>query len=223
MKKLFFGIAFVAICSCILISCDKKGQNEPTTDDPTPSYEDPKCGENLHWSYDENTYTLDITGSGAMFDYDTVGPWGKPAELLGYYEDGAMAGMPIYRYRTIKQINLPEGLTHIGNRAFAFDASGEITNIIIPNSVVSIGEFAFCGCTNLSDITIGSDCARIGENAFGANYALQRIICYATFPPVWATNAYWGNKDIPVYVPLGSVDAYKSAVGWRDFIIQAIP
>lgn len=41
MKKLLFSIAFVAICSCIFISCDKKGQNEPTTDDPTPSYEDP--------------------------------------------------------------------------------------------------------------------------------------------------------------------------------------
>ena len=39
-------------------------------------------------------------------------------------------------------------------------------NTVIPNSVTSIGELAFCGCSSLTSITIPHSVASIGENAF---------------------------------------------------------
>ena len=62
-------------------------------------------------------------------------------------------------------------LTSIGDEAFStdftvgFDAN-EMASIIIPASVTSIGEDAFCRCGNLSSITIEGS-PQIGVNAFG--------------------------------------------------------
>ena len=41
-----------------------------------------------------------------------------------------------------------------------------MTYVIIPNSVVSIGELAFCGCTGLTSITIANSVTKIGSGAF---------------------------------------------------------
>ena len=42
----------------------------------------------------------------------------------------------------------------------------EITNLIIPNSVTSIGENAFRGCTGLTSVTIDNSVTSIGDDAF---------------------------------------------------------
>ena len=42
----------------------------------------------------------------------------------------------------------------------------EITNLIIPNSVTSIGVHAFDGCSGLTSVTIGNSVTNIGEGAF---------------------------------------------------------
>jgi len=46
------------------------------------------------------------------------------------------------------------------------DEDTEITNLIIPNSVTSIGNFAFSGCSVLTSVTIGSGVTSIGYAAF---------------------------------------------------------
>ena len=41
----------------------------------TQSFSGP-CGDNLYWSYDEDTKTISITGSGEMYDYTkSTQPW----------------------------------------------------------------------------------------------------------------------------------------------------
>jgi hypothetical protein len=46
------------------------------------------------------------------------------------------------------------------------DEDTEITNLIIPNSVTSIGGYAFYGCSGLTSITIPNSVTSIGESAF---------------------------------------------------------
>lgn len=67
-----------------------------------------------------------------------------------------------------------EGLpvTAISVGAFYLSA---ITSIEIPNTVTSIGEMAFLGCTSLKSVKLSTGVAKIDKNAFGSCSALQEI------------------------------------------------
>ena len=51
----------------------------------------------------------------------------------------------------------------------------EITDLIIPNSVTSIGDYAFSGCTSFTSVTIGNGVTSIGDYAF-CDAALTSIV-----------------------------------------------
>ena len=59
---------------------------------------------------------------------------------------------------------IPNSVNSIGNYAF-FDCSG-LTSVNIGNSVTSIGESAFYGCSGLTSITIPNSVTHIGDRAF---------------------------------------------------------
>ena len=64
----------------------------------------------------------------------------------------------------INEFTIPNGVTRIGNEAFA-DCSN-LTSVKIPNSVTSIGHYAFTVCTSLSSIVIPNRVTSIRECAF---------------------------------------------------------
>ena len=57
---------------------------------------------------------------------------------------------------------------------YAFSDNG-LTNIAIPDSIVSIGDYAFVNCGGLTNITIGSNVTNIGDYAFRDCYGLTSI------------------------------------------------
>ena len=61
--------------------------------------------------------------------------------------------------------SIPNSVTSIGSYAF-YDCSGLTGNLIIPNSVTSIGNDAFNGCRGLTSVTIPNSVTSIGEKAF---------------------------------------------------------
>ena len=59
---------------------------------------------------------------------------------------------------------IPEGVTKIGNSAFS--GCTNLTEIFIPDGVTDIGDSAFSECTNLIEITIPNGVTSIGDYAF---------------------------------------------------------
>ena len=63
-----------------------------------------------------------------------------------------------------KNTVIPNSVTSIGKYAFYYSTS--LTSINIPNSVTSIGDYAFCGCTSLTSINLPNSVTSIGDDAF---------------------------------------------------------
>ncbi|MGM9643083.1 MAG: leucine-rich repeat domain-containing protein [Eubacteriales bacterium] len=75
--------------------------------------------------------------------------------------------------KSLKQINLPDGLITIESEAFT-NCTG-LTEIHIPKSVTSIGSIAFMECSSLTSITIPDKVAKIGDQAFSGCSALEKV------------------------------------------------
>ena len=64
----------------------------------------------------------------------------------------------------VTELVIPEGVTSI--RDYAFYGCTSLTSITIPDSVTSIGDYAFRGCTSLTSVSIGNGVTSIGDYAF---------------------------------------------------------
>ncbi|WP_017209355.1 leucine-rich repeat protein [Clostridium beijerinckii] len=73
-------------------------------------------------------------------------------------------GEKVFEDSKLESITMPNGVTSIGN--FAFAGCVNLTSIIIPNGVTSIGVCAFESCNSATDITIPSSVTSIGWCAF---------------------------------------------------------
>ena len=135
------------------------------------------CGatesDTVTWKLDQNnegeedpTYTLTISGSGNMRDYEnpqtsgsTPAPW-----LNSEVQDGS-------NYPKITALVIENGITGIGD--YAFSRMTGLTTLEIPGSVKEIGAYAFWGCNNLSSITLNEGLETIGESAFRTIYNMK--------------------------------------------------
>ena len=90
---------------------------------------------------------------------------------------------------------------------------------IIPNSVTSIGNYAFYGCSGLTSVTIGSGVESIGTKAFANCSELLDVYCYAEKVPSTESNAFDGSypENANLHVPDASVDSYKATAPWSSF------
>ena len=81
---------------------------------------------------------------------------------------------PCYVSRdAIKHINLEDGITRLGNYAF-YGCTG-LTEISIPQTVTSIGSNAFYGCTGLSNIVLPINVSSVDSYAFRNCNSLESI------------------------------------------------
>ncbi len=155
--------------------CGTRGVKEI---DPLPATTSGQCGDSLYWSLSPKG-VLTISGTGAMWDYTTdprenPAPWGRYATLND---------------AKIVEIVMEPGITHIGE--FAFFAGAYIEKeILIPDTVVSIGAHAFDWSSGITSITFPSSVRYIGDFAFRACFDLKDVY-YMGEPPELGKNVFY--------------------------------
>ena len=139
---------------------------------------------------------------------------------------------------------LPEGLQSIGE--YAFQHCSALTSIKIPGTVKTVGMCSFQDCSGLASLELAEGVQKLGSSAFQNCSALTQVTLpasltevgirvfdghgpsivftsLATTPPAHSGGSPLGEVDgVTLYVPQGSLNAYKTAFGWRDYLIYAI-
>ena len=117
---------------------------------------------------------------------------------------------------------IENGVTTIGSNAFAL--CEKLRSVDIPNSVTHIGTRAFSGCYGLKSITIPDSVISLSAECF-STYRPLVVYCEAATPPVadLGSERYWRAfssapyPELTIYVPVESVDEYKSAEHWSNY------
>ncbi len=108
------------------------------------------------WTYDSETQTVTISGSGNTADYTS-----KNYPGLDYADQ-------------IVTLKVEAGVTGLGKNLLR--ATTNLKNVSLPNTLLSIGENAFRGCSQLESITIPGSVTNLGRTSFYDDKALQNFV-----------------------------------------------
>lgn len=150
-----------------------------------------------------------------------------------------------FHFENLTGVTLPNSLIEIGREAFY--ACYGLIHVVIPNNVTSIGRLAFYTCRGLRDVTFGnsvttieanafnlcegltsitlpSSVTSLGDGAFNQCHDIRTVTCKATTPPTMGLAVFDEDHLLTaIYVPSGSVNAYKAADGWKDYASRIKP
>ena len=103
----------------------------------------------------------------------------------------------VFRNSKVRNIVLNEGLTSIGDYAFAFSP---LTSVTFPSTLQSIGQYAFYECESLSKVVSNDGITRIRQGAFQYCYSLREVVFSNKLKHVEASAFYGcpiGNVILP--------------------------
>ena len=189
-----------------------------------------RCGDSITWTLDDSG-NLTLSGSGEMWNYGIVtSPFkdygiktvtiGDGITSIGDYAFGGCSGLEKItvdggnkRYDSRDNCN---SIIETGTNTLIVGCK----NSVIPNSVTSIGDGAFRGCSGLTELILPNSVTSIGDGAFICCSDLSKITSLAEIPPVCGSGGvfYGVNKtNCELIVPVISVTAYKQAEVWNEF------
>ena len=93
------------------------------------------------------------------------------------------------------------------------------SSTIIPESVTSIGFYAFYDCSSLTAITIPESVTSIGGFAFSECTSLTDVYCYAETVPSTELSAFDDSNigQATLHVPASALESYKATEPWSRF------
>ena len=150
---------------------------------------------------------------------------------------------PWYDYRSyIKYVTLPDGLTSIGEKAFAncsvlteviwnvkncddfssfssapfYNIGSKITSFTFGDSVQYIPAYLCYGMSSLTSVTIPNTVTRIGARAFNGCSSLAVVNVEATTPPTLGTYAVFTSSPT-CNIPCGTLEVYQAS-DWKNVV-----
>ena len=115
----------------------------------------------------------------------------------------------------VTELVIPDSVTSIGD--YAFQNCRGLTSVEIGNGVTSIGKYAFFYCSGLTSVVIGNGVTSIGNSAFTNCDNFKSITSLNPTPPATTYYSPFSNYDATLYVPYGAKAAYSEAYDWKNF------
>ena len=166
------------------------------------------------------TYTLDGTNL-TITDYTNTTE--KDIIIPTSFVNGASTydvtsiGNQAFDSNSLTSVSIPDSVTSIGDYAFSYNSN--LTSINIPNNVTSIGSYAF-SFISATSITIPDSVTSIGSNAF---FHWEQKITEITYlnanPASYPTSMVSSPSTIDLIIPAGSQTAFTTA-GWTLSLIH---
>lgn len=187
-----------------------------------------EASDSVTWSYDMDTKTLTISGTGAMENPEGSSvPWvDYTTEIESVVVDKGVVSISDQAFygcsnltsvtisdsvttigsgafqdcSSLESIRIPDSVTAIGNQAFHMCNS--LKSIKLPSQITAIGDSMFSGCINLTSIEIPAGVTAIGASAFNRCSNLKNI----TIPAGVATigdSAFFGSGLTSITIPNG--------------------
>ena len=217
----------VSECTCTEVgteerACTRCGKNETRNTEPLGhEFKEGVCVRCGYEFKPEFEYTV-MNGEATVTRYRTKGETEieVPAELGGYPVTGigkdafsvvdyVYSGVTYYnKNSTLESVRLPDSVTSIGNSAF-YGCSG-LTGMTVPDGVTSIGNSAFSGCTGLTNVTIGDSVTSIGDDAFWGCTSLESVTIPDSVTSIgrYAFNNCRNLTSVTIPDSVTSIDAY---------------
>lgn len=107
-------------------------------------------------------------------------------------------GAQAFKNSEITSVEIPDGVTEIGNSAFY--GCVKLESVIIPDSVTSIGSSAFAYSNGLTSVVIGKNVESIGDFAFDYCSALSSITFNGTakeWKKIEKNTGSWNTTFVP--------------------------
>lgn len=231
-----------------------------------------QCGNNLAltWTYNPEKKTLEICGNGAFEQNTQCGVEARPSMTTLVIGSGVTAietsgfsncpnlttvewnarhcadcsacpfpssvfsviigngveYIPAYLCRGLSKINaiiIPNTVSSIGKYAFADINNRDLTNLVLPSEIVSIGNYAFAGNTYLEQIDFGSKLEYIGTYAFNNCARVTAMTCLAEVTPDVGTGGISSiSSNAELYVLSSALQKYKVDPNWSRFFVKEL-
>ena len=210
----------------------------PPCDEPTPPVSTNKF---------EATYTDGTSFSAVCDDTTSLTQATTTAHTTSFiYMQTAIVGNCVntigykafYNCYDLTSVTIPNSVTAINNQAFC--GGSRLTSISLPDSIVTIENSAFNGCTSLITVSLPNGLTSVNNSLFRhctslkttiipstvtsiSGYVfdgctrLTSITVLATTPPSITHSFIDYSNNCIIYVPSGSVEAYKSHSIWGAY------
>jgi hypothetical protein len=117
--------------------------------------------------------------------------------------------------RNLSSIVIPQSVNTIGENAFG--NCWNLTSIEIPNSVSTIGAAAFGNCSKITSIKIPNNVRSIGEEAFGG-CSLTDVYLHQDYPSeILNERSGIDRSKVTLHVPLGSEEIFRKFGYYYEF------
>ena len=126
--------------------------------------------------------------------------------------DGSVNGLVLNKYvGTEAEVRVPDGVTEL--IGWCCVGNNKVTSVVLPESVVKIGEIAFYKCKNLSSVTLPQGIVEIGDSAFAECPKLTVI----DIPDGLQKAARLAEDDVQFRCSFGSSAAFALSKGGNSF------
>lgn len=212
----------MCIATCLTVGSHAVKVQAAEDDTLDPGYY--TCGETATWSYQEDTKTLTIKGSGTVkksaywsdIDFQNLVIEEGITEIGGWVFDGnktiTKVSLPdslkvigecaFARCKNLVEISFPDSVNELGDEVFYYCTN--LSKVKLSNSLESLPKLAFYQCSSLKQVTIPSGIKKIGTCCF-QNSGIQSIVVPATLENI-GVNVFEGCKN------LASVNYYAKRI-----------